>query len=407
MEAELAELRTQVTELQNSTVLTSGNVSEFFTAFNAASGMHVTPESAMRLSSVYACVALIAGAISVLPCNVYRRTPQAREQVDHDVWWLLNETPYPTVTSLSFWEWIIASKLLRADGVAQIVRNRAGQPKYFMPLPRECVLIEKVGDRNRFYVNDGISRYGLDQDDVLHFPGFCGLSVIGHAAKNAIGTGLAADAFSGGFFKNGLVPSSVVTYPQGVAPTKDQQEFLRTQLEQRAGNGNHHKPLLLVNGGKLESVTMTAEDAQLLETRKFQVIDIARAFGVPPHMIGETSASTTWGSGVEQMSIGFVRYTLGPHLTQIQQELNRKLWPRSATYFVEFNREALLAGDSKSEAEYFSKALGGPGAQGWMSVNEVRRVKNLPPDPNFTGVVKAGAAPTEESNDEPPATDAE
>jgi len=126
---------------------------------------------------------------------------------------------------------------------------------------------------------------------------------------------------------------------------------------------------------------MTAEDAQLLETRKFQVIEIARAFGVPPHMVGETSASTSWGSGIEQMSIGFVRYTLGPHLRRIEQELNRKLWPRSPRYFVEFNRDGLLAGDSKTESEVISKSLGGPGAQGWMTVNEARRIKNLPPVP--------------------------
>lgn len=136
---------------------------------------------------------------------------------------------------------------------------------------------------------------------------------------------------------------------------------------------------MLVNGGKLTTVSLSAEDAQLLETRKFQVIEIARAFGVPPHMIGETSASTSWGSGIEQMSIGYVRYTLGPHLTRIEQELNRKLWPRSQKYFVEFNRDGLLSGDSKTEAEVFGKALGGPGAQGWMTINEVRRIKNLPP----------------------------
>ena len=118
--------------------------------------------------------------------------------------------------------------------------------------------------------------------------------------------------------------------PAGVAPTDPQKDYMRQQFEEKhTGRGNRHKPLLLVNGGKLEPVSMTAEDAQLLETRKFQVIEIARAFGVPPHMIGETSASTSWGSGIEQMSIGFVRYTLTPHLRRIEQELNRKLWPRS------------------------------------------------------------------------------
>ena len=121
------------------------------------------------------------------------------------------------------------------------------------------------------------------------------------------------------------------------------------------------------------------------------MVDIARAFGVPPHLIGETTASTSWGSGIEQMSIGFVRYALGPHLKRFEQEFNRKLWPRSPKYFVEFDREAAQAGDLKSEAEFFAKALGGPGSQGWMTVNQVRRKKNMEPLPGWNDVAKAGA----------------
>jgi HK97 family phage portal protein len=126
-------------------------------------------------------------------------------------------------------------------------------------------------------------------------------------------------------------------------------------------------------------VSLSAEDSQLLEARKFQVIDIARAFGVPPHLIGETSASTSWGTGIESMGRGFVRFTLQPYLVRIEQEINRKLF-RTAKYFVEFNRDALLEGDSKGQADYFRAALGGPGTgPGWMTVDDVRRVKNLPP----------------------------
>jgi HK97 family phage portal protein len=280
---------------------------------------------------------------------------------------------------------MISSMLLRGDGIAELKRDRFGVIKNIMPLPRQCVVIKKVDDHLVYLVNDGVSSYGLHQDDVLHFPGFGfngihGESVIQYAARQAIGTAIAADEFSGEFFANGAQPSSVITYPQGVSPKSDQQEYLRGQIEEHhVGRGKRLKPLILTNGGTLTPVSMTAEDAQLLETRKFQVVEIARAFGVPPHMIGETSASTSWGSGIEQMSIGYVRYTLGMHLSRSEQELNRKLWPRSLRFFVEFNRDGLLAGDSKTESEVFGKALGGPGAQGWMTVNEVRRIKNLPP----------------------------
>lgn len=406
LEKQVAELSAQVASIQNGTILTSENYSEFFTSMNSASGVSVTPDTAMLSSAVFACVSRIAGAIAVLPCNVYRRVGDQRERADHPIWWLLNEQPYPTISSVSFWEWMLASKLLRADAIAQILRDQYGAVRGFMPIPRQNVLIETVGNRNTYYINDGQKRMTLQQEDVIHLPGFCGLSVIGHAARNAIGTALAADEFSGKFFKNGATHSVVISYPQGVTITDEQQSQLRNQyIERYTGAGNAHKPIVLVNGGTLTPVTMTAEDTQLLETRKFQVIDIARAFGVPPHMIGETSASTSWGSGIEQMSIGFVRYTLGPHLTQIEQELNRKLWPRSTTYFIEFNRDGLLAGDSKTEAEYFGKALGGPGTQGWMTINEVRRIKNLPPIQGGNELIKAGSTPAQgNQNAEPDPT---
>ncbi len=361
---------------------------EFFGVKPASSGVSVTVESAKRSAAVYSCVRLIAGAVALLPLPVYERTMDGgRKAVDHPVWWMLNESPYPTLTACSFWEWMLASSLMRGDGIAQILRDRNGNITGFMPIPRQCVDIEVREGRLVYFVSDGVSNYGLFDDDVLHFPGFgfdgChGESVIRFAARQAVGTALAADDYAGEFFANGASPSIALTYPQGVAPTADQQNLLREQFTERyTGQGNRHKPLLLVNGGKVEPISLTAEDSQLLETRKFQVVEIARAFGVPPHMIGETSASTSWGSGIEQMSIGFVRYTLGPHLRRIEQELNRKLWPRSPRYFVEFNRDGLLAGDSKTEAEVIAKSLGGPGTQGWLTVNEARRLKNLPPVP--------------------------
>ena len=148
-----------------------------------------------------------------------------------------------------------------------------------------------------------------------------------------------------------------------------------------SGMDNAHKlPLVLTEGLTAKEISLSAEDAQLLEARKFQVIDIARAFGVPPHMIGETSASTSWGSGIESMSRGFVTYTLQPHLVRIEQELNRKLFPRATGRFVQFDRDALIEGDSAAQAAYNRAALGGPGTgMGWMSVDEVRKSKGMAP----------------------------
>ncbi|MBL35919.1 MAG: phage portal protein [Oceanospirillaceae bacterium] len=389
LEQELASMREELGQLRNQANswndMGREQWAELFGAVPTSAAVAVTSESAKRSAAVYACARLIAGAIALLPLPIYERRNGSREAIDHDYWWMLNESPYPTITACSWWEWMGSSLLMRGDGITQILRNRAGVPTGFMPLPRECVQPEVRDGRLAYFIYDGTKPYGLDQDDVLHFPGYGfdgvrGESVIRYAARQAVGTALAADQYSGEFFANGMNPSVTITYPQGVAPTTEQQAELRNQFDERyVGQGKRHRPLLLVNGGKAEAVSLSAEDAQLLETRKFQVIEIARAFGVPPHMIGETSASTSWGSGIEQMSIGFVRYTLGPHLRRIEQELNRKLWPRSGKYFTEYNREGLLAGDSKTEAEVLGKGLGGPGAQGWMTVNELRRIKNLPP----------------------------
>lgn len=390
-------------------------VVEFFGGAGAASsGMVVTPRTAKCVSAAYACHRLIAGAISVLPVRFYERKGGVHTEIEHDYWWLLNEQPFPTLSSATWMEWMTDSMLARGDGMSEIRRKRDLTVKGFMPMPYEATIVERKGDELLYYLGDyeesgnpaSLRARGLIQDDVLHVPGFGfngvrGESVIAHAARQAIGTALAADEYSGRFFANGMNAGSVIKYPEGVSPDQAQVNELRSQFEERySGRANSHKPLLLVNGGELQRVSLSANDAQLIETRQFQVIDIARAYGVPPHMIGETSATTAWGTGIEQLSIAFVRYTLGPHLKRFEQELNRKLWPRSARYFLEFDREALQAGDLKAEAEFIAKALGGPGTQGWQAVNEIRRKKHMPPKPGWDDIAKAGAkAPTEKQEE--------
>lgn len=381
----------------------------------AASGVYVTPDSAMRVAAVYACVSKIAGGISTLPCHVYERTwdPNRRRYSrirveDANTYWLLNEQPCQGWTAASMWERVTEYELLRGDAFAYIVRDSYGVPKEIVPLDRDAVepayLTEQIGSRLYYKVNDGLKIRGIDQDDILHFPGFgfnglTSRSVISWAARNAAGNAIAMDEYSGRFFAGGAHPSIVLQTDKKVS--EDQQKLLRDNFAAKhSGLPNAHRlPLILTEGIQAKEVSINAQDAQLLEARQFTVIDIARAFGVPPHMIGETSSSTSWGSGIEAMSRAFVQYTLQPHLVRIEQELNRKLY-RTYKRFVEFDREASLQGDSKAQAEYFRAALGGPGSGGgWMSKNEVRQAKNLPPvdggdqifDPAPTGPGSANA----------------
>ena len=352
----------------------------------ASSGLNVTAESAMRVSAVYACVRLIAGAISSMPAHIYRQSGQMRERVDGDpLWWLLNEQPTARFTAAAMWEQVATHMLLRESGFVYIARNAAGIPRELIPLPYNAVRAYRSDDGSRLqYSIEDVKRWGADQDDMLHFPGFGfdglkAMSVIQYAARNAAGNAMAMDEYSGKFFAGGAHPSIVLSTDKSM--TEPQRDALREAFAAKySGLPNAHKlPLVLTEGIKHDTLSINADDAQLLDARKFQVVDIARAFGVPPHKIGETSAATSWGTGQEQMAIGFVRYTLQPHLVRIEQEINRKLY-RTAGRFIEFNRAAAMQGDSKSENEAFKAALGGPGAgPGHMSVDEVRRIKNLPP----------------------------
>ncbi|WP_292450800.1 phage portal protein [Methylibium sp.] len=355
----------------------------------AASGASVTPLSAMRVAAVFACVQKIAGAIATLPIHVYRTNGDIKERLPRDdLWFKLNEQPSAQYTAASHWEGVSVAQLLRGDGYTWIRRGMNNSIRELMPLPWGSVQPQRQSDGSvRYYVS--LPDYGINTwlmpDELLHFPGFGfdglkSMSVIAYAARAAVGNALAMDEYSGKFFANGAHPSMVLT----AAGKMSQDQIDRLQaafVNKYAGMDNAHRiPLVLTEGLQAKEISLSAEDAQLLEARKFQVIDIARAFGVPPHMIGETSASTSWGSGIESMSRGFVTYTLQPHLVRIEQELNRKLFPRDTGKFVQFDRDALIEGDSKAQAEYNRAALGGPGTgQGWMSVNEIRKGKGLPP----------------------------
>jgi HK97 family phage portal protein len=367
----------------------SDSVMEAFGVSNAASGAAVNATSAMRVSAVFACVQRIAGAIATLPLHVYERTTDGgRKRVDQPIWWLLNEQPTARYSAASHWEHTTGGVLLRGDGFTFIGRDPMGNIKELIPLPWSAVDVQRdktqVGGALKYYVND-VKKFGVDASDMLHFPGFGfdgtrAMSVIQWAARNATGTAMAMDEYAGRFFANGAHPSIVLQTDSKM--NKDQIDKLQSAFANKySGIENAHKmPMVLTEGLKAQTLSLDAVDSQLLEARKFQVIDIARAFGVPPHMIGETSASTSWGSGIESMGRAFVTYTLQPHLVRIEQELNRKLWPTRTRYFVEFDRDALIEGDSAAQASYFRAAIGGPGSgRGWMTVDEIRKKKNLPP----------------------------
>lgn len=363
---------------------------DWITGGISTAGAVVNERTAMGVSTVYACVSLIGGAIASLPVPIYKRMDSGRERVDHPVWWLLNEQPHPDMSAAAFWEYLITANLLYGDAFAEIVRPSAATNavKWLRPHhPRNVTVDCLDNDLGLVYTvidpdGDEPTRTILGAD-MLHIPGvgFNGkrsLSPIRHAGRNAVGIALAADNWSSGFFENGARPDFALTTDASLKP--EQIDSLRSQwAERHSGALNRGKPVVMQGGLKVQPLTVPAEDAQLIETRRMQVEDIARIYGVPPHMIGHTSASTSWGSGIEQQAIGFVRFTLQRHLVRIEQEINRKFWPRSTAHFAEFNVSGLERGDYKARNEGYRVALGRAGEPGWMTINEVRRMENLPP----------------------------
>ncbi len=367
--------------------------------YGDSGAVSVSETTAMQASAVYASVGLIGGAVASLPFHVYKRTKDGRERVDSDLWWLLNESPHPAWTSASAWHFTMQSILLKGDSFWMIMRqgpNVVG----FKPFHPDNVTIDdktKPGYRIYNFSDDGkiIPVYA---DDVLHFTGIGyngtrSLTPVKAALGYAAGTTMSAEKYANAFFKGGARPDHAIEVPADVKLSPEQREMLKTTWgNQRSSYSEQGSTPVLTGGMKVVPLSMNLEDAQLLESRQYGTEEIARIFGIPPHMIGKTDASTSWGSGIEQMSIGFVRYTLRRHLDMVQQEMNRKLFPRSRMFYIEASTDALMEGDSKSQVEYFSKALGGPGTQGFMTINEVRKLKNLPAIAYGDEIVKSGAA---------------
>ena len=354
-------------------------------------GATVTATTAMRVSAVAACVAKISGAIISMPIHVYRLKDDIPDRLPRDpLWYLLNEQPSPQFTAASMWEGVNMAQLLRGDGYGLIKWGPRGDIKEILPLPWGAVSpIRTVDGGVRYYVNlptHGISTW-FDPSDILHFPGLGfddatmrSMSVIQYGARSAIGNALAMDEYSGKFFEGGAHPSMVIQ----TLNKMDQPQIDKLQAafaNKYAGLRNAHRiPLVLTEGLTAKEISLSAEDAQLLEARKFQVLDVARAFGVPGFLINESTGATSWGSGIESIGRAFVQYTLQPWLRKSEQELNRKLFPRDTGRFVEFYRDALIEGDSAAQGTYFRSALGGPGSgDAHMTVNEVRKIKRMAP----------------------------
>lgn len=367
---------------------------------SSASGVGET--SARAVAAVTACVNLIGGSIASMPLHTYRRgKDNGREAYKSDLWWLLNERPHAAWSASAFWEYMLASRLFHGDAFAEIVRTGRYSPdiQAFEPIHPQRVEVKRVGGRLRYIIKpleSGEPARVLDQDDMLHVsgPGYDGtrsLSQLQYGLRSAAGIAIRADSQAQSYMADGLRPDFAIEVPGKM--DNDQLEALRRSFKDRhAGQSSSRTPVVMSGGLKLHQLTMTAQDAELLATRGFQIEEICRAMGVPPFMVGHTEKTTSWGSGIEQMSIGFVKYTLQRHLVAIEQELNFKLFKTSRN-FCEFVTAGLERGDIKARFEAYRVALGRAGEARWMDPSEIRALENMPADPKFDHQEPAAPAP--------------
>lgn len=369
----------------DSVVIKSGDP-QVLDLFGISNKTAVTPQTAQRLSAVGASITLRGNAMSSLPIHHYRTKDNGtRERVpDSQFYKMLNLSPVNNWTAAAMYQWWERCYILRGDAYAEILRDRRGNPIGLLPWHPDRVTTELQGnDLVYMYSPDAKTKpYPRHADDVIHIPGngFDGqksLSAVQYDAYNSIGIALAANAFSRHFFENGASPKHLFETEKRM--DVDQIDSFRELYDSRyAGPVNAGRPMILTEGLKMHALSMSALDAQLLESIKYSVIDIARACGVPPVLIGAQETTSSWGTGVSEIKQGFVTFHLAPRANVWQQELNRKLIRKDGE-FVEHAFEGFLQGDAKAEGEALRQSVGGSQGPGWQTINEVRRIKNLPP----------------------------
>ena len=351
---------------------------EFFFGASGA-GKSVTAETAIQLSTVYACVRVIAETIASLPLGVYKVTDDGNEKAtDHTLYRLLHDEPNAEMTSFIYREVMMAHLLLYGNSYSQIIRNGRNQVISLYPLLPENMTVDRDdhGTLTYTYVTSDGKTINLRPIDVLHIPGLGYDGIMGYSPiaieKNAIGLGIAAEEYGSKFFSNGARPSGILTHPNTV---KDPKRLRESWNAAYGGSANANKVAVIEEGMHFESISIPNNEAQFLETRKFQVDEICRIFRVPPHLVGNLEHATF--SNIEHQSIDFAVHTIRPWLVRIEQSMNRALFyeKEKGKFYAQFNIDGLMRGDYKSRMEGYAIAR----QNGWMSANDIRELENLNP----------------------------
>ena len=363
---------------------TSGSAYSFFMG-GSTSGKRVNERTAMQMTAVYSCVRILSEAVAGLPLQFYRYTADGGKEkaVDHPLYFLLHDEPNPEMTSFVFRETLMTHLLLWGNAYSQIIRNARGEIIALYPLMPDRMSVNRDENGQLYYeyymnTDDAHTMKGmtvrLQPHDVLHIPGLGFDGLVGYSpiamAKNAIGMAIACEEYGAKFFANGAAPSGVLEHPGTI---KDPSRVRESWQATFGGSANANKVAVLEEGMKYTPISISPNEAQFLETRKFQIDEIARIFRVPPHMVGDLEKSSF--SNIEQQSLEFVKYTLDPWVARWEQAMVRALLTQEEkkTYFFKFNVDGLLRGDYQSRMNGYATAR----QNGWMSANDIRELENL------------------------------
>lgn len=372
--------------------LSSGEYNVLFGG--TSSGKNVNERTAMRVTAVYSCVRILSEAIAGLPLHLYKQIDKGGKEkaINHPLYKLLHDEPNPEMTSFVFRETLMSHLLLWGNAYAQIIRNGKGQVVALYPLMPNRMTVDRDSNGRIYYtysVNESdnpklreLGQIRMTKDEIFHIPalGFDGL--VGYSpiamAKNAIGMALATEEYGAKFFANGASPSGVLEHPENIKDPDRLRESWNTLFQ---GSGNSHKIAVLEEGLKYQPIGISPNEAQFLETRKFQIDEIARIFRVPPHMVGDLDKSSF--SNIEQQSLEFVKYTLDPWVTRWEQAIHRSLLLESekTDYFAKFNVDGLLRGDYQSRMNGYSVGI----QNGFLSPNDIRSLENMDLIPDNLG----------------------
>lgn len=403
-------------------------------SLSSATGIAVSPDSAIANTvAVYACVALLADVIGSLPLHLYRVSEDGRERIystsrarglsgrgyPGSLARVLGELPNSEMSAQTLWETVVGHGALWGTAYVNVVRGADGRVSQLWPLRPDRIETKRDSSGELYYVYyiDGARQKPriLYPEEVMRVPWFGTSGVTGispvSVARNDIAISQAASQFAGKWYKNSAMPSSIVTIPRGPQDKfKERSEVYRAHLQALHGGMDNAARIAVVEEGvDWKSIQMPMADMQFMETRKFQISEIARLFRIPPHMIGDVERSTSWGTGIEQQSLGFLTYTLRPILSRIEAAICRDLGliPGEKTLpdeglYSEFLTADLLRTDTKGRYEAYEIAI----RNRIMSPTDVAQLENLEPNPErpteYENPNTSAPDPTPDPTPEPP-----